>query len=95
MKKIIKKVLCTVLALAVVYGAYVGIDCARLSKKSHEKTSSPIIEISKQTTDNENENKTVTYYGPGYNVKYHTGTDGKVYGAEFRFLNKLVWAWIE
>lgn len=95
MKKIIKKVLCAALVLAVIYGAFVAIDCARLSKKSHEKTSSPIIEIAKATTGDENENKTVTYYGPGYNVKYHTGTDGKVYGAEFRFLNKLVWAWIE
>lgn len=95
MKKIIKKVLCAVLVVAVIYGAFVAIDCARLSKKSHKIKATPIIEIAESGVVDDNENKTVTYYGPGYNVKYHTGTDGKVYGAEFRFLNKLVWAWIE
>lgn len=87
--------------LFLIFFTYVTVDCVRLYNSP--LGTKPIITVETELTENRLIRK-----GLGYSVLYYVDTAEKTeaeviadaeqygYGAEFRFLNKiLVWAWIE
>lgn len=88
------------LAVFVLYAAFVTVDCVRLRNGAGLK---PIITVAEEITDTR-----TTYTGLGYTICYYTDIgditeeNGMTYieqlgyGAEFRLFGSiLVWAWVE
>lgn len=94
-----KLVILVLLAIFVLYVAFVTVDCIRLRNGANLK---PMITLSEDTTQFRR-----TYTGLGYTLSYYqdaetyeedgigyTAVSG--YGAEFRLFGSiLVWAWVE
>ncbi len=105
MKKFIRALIITISSAILLYGAYVCVDCVRLSRVG--TSDKPLITI--------NEIRGEDYWkceGLGYTVTYKfdpekavaSGEEGEenaypgshIYGAEFKLFDKiLLWAWIE
>lgn len=92
-----RKWICWLLAvLLLVWMGLAVMDCARL--RNAPSGTEPLLILSVSETDNR-----TTYHGLGYTVSYYedveqAGDDLWVrmgYGAEFRLLGILIWAWVE
>ena len=92
-----KKILITIIALLVLYAAFVTVDCIRL--KNSATDTKPIITLSEPDYD-----RGTKYLGMGYTIAYYKdpgidengNTTYRACGAEFRLFDKiLIWAWIE
>ncbi|MCR5206664.1 MAG: hypothetical protein K6E47_16665 [Lachnospiraceae bacterium] len=92
-----KKILIILLAIIVLYSAYVTVDCIRLRKSA--SYTPPLITLVENKTENE-----AKYTGLGYSVVYyvdsHTDEKGNVnikgHGAEFWLFGSVkVWYWEE
>ena len=105
MKKIIRIFIIAISSAILIYGAYVCVDCVRLSRVGTSEK--PLITIKEIRQEDY-----CKYEGLGYTVTYKFDSekavvyeeDGKqnsypgshIYGAEFRLFDKiLLWAWIE
>ncbi len=101
MKNKKKLVLIILMVLVLICVSYITFDCVRLYNSP--LGTKPIITIDTEQTENR-----LIHKGLGYSVRYYIDREEKTeaematdveqysYGAEFRFLNKiLVWAWIE
>ena len=92
-----KKILIIVIALLVLYAAFVTVDCIRL--KNSATDTKPIITLSEPDYD-----RGTKYMGMGYTIAYYKdpvidengNTTYRACGAEFRLFDRiLIWAWIE
>lgn len=95
-----KKLICLILAaVLVVWLGLAVVDCARL--RNAPSGTEPLLILSVSETDNR-----TTYHGLGYTVSYYVDSEEYVddsvtytvqygYGAEFRLLGILIWAWVE
>ena len=96
-----KKKLCIVcLVMLIFWVLLVSVDCVRL--RNADVQTKPLLTLKTEETEHR-----LTYHGLGYHVVYYVNmgeivvVDGITYkeqlgyGAEFRVLGFLVWAWIE
>lgn len=99
MNKKVKIILILLVVVILAYIVFVTVDVIRL--RYSKIGTKPIVTISEKMEDNK-----VVYSSIGYNIKYYVNINTDLvdnmdyigiygYGAEFRFLGMLIWAWVE